>query len=205
MAIGTDTGSILTGNPVSDAYGNKTETAGTVITRVIAPRANYRTKVTGFIYTAGTPAHTLTFMTCFQEVKVSADAAASQAVVSLDVLPTTEDGTGLAANDFLVLQYETGLWAAHKVSSLSALDVTVTANFSKKIKFGSRAFFMGAPGDHPDRAFKILASEKLEIYGGDLRCVVAVSTKNDQPILAHSDNATVAGNFQWLAYIYADA
>lgn len=200
MPIATDDGSTLTGNPINDCYGSKTETAGTAITRVIAPRPGGKAVISSFQYSTAGTEHTITIMTTLADKTVSSDAAASQAVVSLNAIPVAPDGSVLAANDFLVLQYEDGTWNAHKVSSLSGLDVTLTANLSKKVLKGTRAFFMGAPADHADRQFKVAASKDMTF--ADAAVGVGSSSRTGEPIMIQSDNATAAGNLRHVAYKY---
>ena len=201
MALATDTGSI-SGASMNDAYGSKTAAFGTAITRVVSPRAGLRAAVSGFAYTAGTTAHTLTFLTAQSETTISTEAASGQAVIALTTIPTASDGSLLAANDFVIVQHEDGSWSDYVVSSISGLNVTLTGNLSKKVLKGSRVFFMGVIADHPDRQYTIAASTTLQISGGDVRLRCATANKDNEPILAHSANATVAGTLVWLGFTY---
>lgn len=204
MAISTDSGA-LTGNPVNDAYGTKTAAFDTEFTRLIPPRAGFRARASGAIYTAGTTAHTLSFMNVLGSTTVSTDAAAAQAVVAFTALPTAPDGSVIAAGDWVVLQQEDSTWVAHKVSSLSGLNVTMTANLAKKVKANTTVFFLGAPADHADRQYTVLASQTLNLVGSDTRLGLATAAADGQPILVHSNNVTAAGYLQWLGFTYGTA
>ena len=204
MPILATSNGLTSGDPVNDAFGSSTQTAGTAITRAIPPRVGTRAHVSGFSYTAAATAHTVTMLTVLDTKSVASEAAASQAVVALNSIPTAADGSILAANDYLILQYEDGSWEPHLVSSLSGLNVTVSASFSKKILKGSTAYFMGAPGDHSNRQYTIDASQTFTIAGSTDRVCAAAATAKNQPILVHSNNATNAGILRWVAYSYAE-
>lgn len=201
MGLSTDTGT-TNGGYINDCYGSLTQTAGTAITRVIPPREGARACVGNFKYVPAATAHTITMMVVLAEVTVISEAAASQAVVSLSAIPTAADGSILAANDYLILQYEDGSWNAHLVSSLSGTAVTVGTSFSQKIPKSSRAFFMGAPADHTSRQFLTIASTAYDFVASDFRIRAATSALPNQPILVHSNNATNAGNLHHLSYYY---
>jgi len=201
--LATDDGTVsLSATFVNDAYGSKTETADTVILRVVPARVGARATVLSWAYKSGTTAHTLTFLTCMDETTVSSDAASGQAVVNVARVPTAGDGSLLAANDFAVLQHEDGTWGGYKVSSISGLAVTFTGNLTAKVLKGTKFFFHAAPGDHSDRAVSTVASTEHIFGGGDSRHVACAATKKGQPILIHSNNATAAGVLRWLGYGY---
>lgn len=205
MAIATDGGSTATGNAVNDAYGSKTATAGTEITRTIPPRPLARAKASGFVYTAGANLHTLTFQVTLAKVAMSTDAASGQAVIALTQIPSAPDGSLIAASDWVIVQHEDGVWTEYKVSSVSGLNITLTANLAKKVLKNTVVYFMGAPADHVDRQYTINASQTLSIYGGDVRVCIATALNDNEPILANCDNVTAAGKLQWLAYTYGSA
>src|SRR6185436_1707042 len=180
-SLSTDSGT-ATGSPVNDAYGTKTATADTEFTRVVPPRAGVRARVSGLVYTAGTTAHTLSFLNVLGSTTVSTDAASGQAVVAFTALPTAPDGSLIAASDWVIMQQEDSSWVAAKVSSLSGLNVTMTANLAKKVKAGTTIFFMGAPADHSDRQFTVLASQTLNLVGADTRLGICTAANDGQPI-----------------------
>lgn len=201
MGQATDTGA-ADGNYINDCYGSVTQTAGTAITRVIPPNSGARACLGNFKYVPAATAHTLTAMVVVQTLSVTSDAASGQAVVPISSIPTSFDGSILAANDWLVLQYEDGSWAAHLVSSLSGLNVTVSANLTAKVLKDSVAYFMGAPGDHTTRQFTTIASTSYDFIASDFRIRAATSPLPNQPILFHSNNATNAGTLHHMSYYY---
>lgn len=190
------------GIPLNDAYGTLTQSAGTEITRVIPPNPDGRACVGNFRYEAAATAHTLTPMTTLQTLACASDALSGQAVIAFDSLPITPDGTLIAASDWIIAQYEDGTWVPHKVSSLSGLNVTVSANLTQKILAGSKIHFMGAPADHSLRQMTMKASTTTDFLAGDFRVRAATGSAKDTPILVHSNNATNAGTLYWLSYYY---
>lgn len=201
MPLATDTGS-ADGAYINDCFGTQTQTAGTIITRVVPPVAGARSCIGWFSYDCSTTAHTLTFLVAIDEVAVSSEAASGQAVVNINRVPTSADGSVIANTDFFVLQHEAGDWAVYKVSSASGLAITMTANLSQKVLKSSRAFFMGQPSDHSLRQFTMLASKVTTFIGADFRVRACTSALPDSPILVHSDNATAAGYLTGPAYYY---
>lgn len=202
--VATDTGK-PTGSAVNDAYGTKTAAAGTEFTRVIPSRPGLRARASGFIYTAGTTAHTLTFMVTLDQTSIASEAASGQAVIVASRVPTAPDGSSLAAGDWVIVAHEDGVWTDYKVTSISGFNITLTANLAKKVLKDSALFFMGAPADHDGRAFTILASQTLSMYGADNKLCAATAMVDNQPILVHSNNITAAGYLQWLGYTYGSA
>lgn len=203
MAVFNSTDSGLPdGVPLNDSYGSLTQTAGTEITRVIPPNPDGRGCVGNFRYEAAATAHTLTMMTTIMTVKCASDAASGQAVLALDQMPVTPDATIVAAGDWFVVQHEDGTWNAYKVSSVSGLNITMTGNFSGKVKAGSSVHFMGAPADHSLRQFTMKASTTTEFDAGDFRIRAATGSAKNTPVLVHSNNATNAGTLYWLSYYF---
>ncbi len=68
-------------------YGKLTQTAGTVISRLIEPRKNAWTRITGVLTTTAATAHLLTLLRPLGRTTFSAVAAAGQAVVTLTADP----------------------------------------------------------------------------------------------------------------------
>lgn len=203
VSISTSTGS-NTGEPVDDAFGTKTASAGTVITRVIPPKTGARTRATGFSYIAAATAHTLSFMVCMDgTTALTTDAESGQAVINLNRLPQASDGSAIAANDWVVLRYEDGSWSEHMVSSLSGLAVTLSANLTAKVLSGSTVYFMGAPADHANRQFTCAASVTTQIVGSPT-APLAAGAAVGSPMVVHSNNATNAGTLTWLSFAYTD-
>lgn len=189
------------GNPIADSYGSLTQTAGTVITRLVPPRTSLRARVTDLIYTAAATAHTITMMPALLKGKITQDAASGQAVIKIESVPTNPlDGSVLAANDIVSFQYEDGAWDLGTVSSLSGTSITLTANLSKAVDAESAIYFHFAPADHANRRYTAAASGTLTITNGNLCTCPAKS----YPIIVHSDNATNAGTLLKLGYTYVD-
>jgi hypothetical protein len=142
-------------------------------------------------------------LTALSEVSNSTDAESGQTVLVLASVPTIPtDGSLLAAGDWLVVRHESGSWVPYKVSSISGLSVTLTANLGGKVLEGSQVFFMGAPGDHTNRQYAVAASETFGIACGE-GSMLAAGSKNNSPVLVLSDNATNAGEMRWVAWDYA--
>lgn len=202
MALSTDTGA-ADGMYINDCFGTQTQTAGTIITRVVPPQiGGVRACIGWYSYDCSTTAHTLTFLVPVDEVAVASDAASGQAVVNINRVPTSADGSVIANTDFFVLQHEAGDWAVYKVSSAAGLAITMTANLSQKVLKSSKAFFMGQPSDHPLRQFTMKASTVSQFIGGDFRIRACTTPLVAQPILVHSDNSTAAGFLTGPAYYY---
>lgn len=202
MALSTNINNLLEGKFINDCYGSLTQTAGTVITRVVPPAEGLRACVGSFRYEAAATAHSLTMMVAVDEVEVSSEAASGQAVVNMNRVPTAGDGSVIANTDFFIIQYEDGSWAVHKVSSASGKAITMTANLSQAVLKGAKAFFMGAPGDHTDRIWTMKASTITVFDASDFRIRAASGSYLNSPILVHSDNATNAGTLYYLSYYY---
>lgn len=200
LGMATDSGTTA-GNYLNDCYGTTTQTAGTAITRVIPPKATGRACVGNWKYTAAATAHTITMMVTLAQTTVASEAASGATTVTLTTIPTAADGSILAANDFLIMQYEDGSWASFLVSSLSGLVVTVPA-LAQKILKNSVAYFMGAPGDHASRQFTVPASGTYDFIASDFRIRAATGLLPGQPILVHSNNATNAGTMYHTSYYY---
>lgn len=202
MALGmaTDSGTTA-GNYLNDCYGSSTQAFGTPITRVIPPKSTGRACVGNFKYINSTTAHTLTMMVTLAQTTVASEAASGATTVTLTTIPTAADGSILAANDYLIMQYEDGSWASFLVSSLSGLVVTVPA-LAQKILKNSVVYFMGAPGDHTSRQFAMPASTTYDFIASDFRIRAATGALPGQPILVHSNNATATGVLSHLSYYY---
>lgn len=133
-------------------YGKLTQTAGTVITRLVAPREGSFTRLLSVWYTAGATAHTLTVMRPLGKTTASAAAAASQAVINITADPGDYDNYGvistannlIAANDFCVYQTADGNYVVDTVSSVSSLAITMTTNVpTATVLAGAPFWFFG--------------------------------------------------------------
>ena len=189
--------------PVNDCWGSQTAAAGTALQRLVPPGlSTARACVAAYAYDCGATAHTMTIMPSIMSVSVSTDAASGQAVVSLSSNPTAFDGSIIAASDFISFQNEDLSYSFGKVSSIAGLNVTLTANLTKKVLKGAVVWFHGAPGDHTDRQFTMKASTLNTFPGGDFRVHACAALDKGQPILVNVDNITAAGIWTYLAFYY---
>lgn len=202
MAVLATSDGGASGTPLNDCYGSLTQTAGTVIKRLIPPVPGARSCVGNWSYTAAATAHSLVFLVPFAQVAANSTADSGQAVINLNQVPTAADGSIIAANDYIVTQYDDGEWSEHLISSVSGAAITVSANFSKDVPQGAAVYFMGAPADHTNRTFTCDASTTTSFPAGDFRVRAATSPLPNQPILAYSANATNAGTLKWLNFFY---
>ncbi len=188
-------------NPIADSYGSLTQTAGTVITRLIPPRTSLRARITDMIYTAGTTAHTVSIMPTLVEGQITQDANSGQAVINVDTIPTNPFDSGiLAGSDWVSFKYEDGTWEHTTVSSVSAAAITLVANLSRNVDANTKIYYHFAPADHTNRRITAAASATLNIANGN----VCTAPTKSQPIIVHSDNATVAGTLVKVGYTYVD-
>lgn len=189
--------------PLNDCYGSQTATLDVAMLRLIPPAGdNLRACAGNFAYIAGGTQHTLTAMVTVQTGKFAADAVSGQAVISLNKGFTSLDGTIMTANDYVSFLQEDGTYAYGKISSVSGLNVTLSANLAKNVNKGDPVWFHGAPGDHTDRQFYLLASTLITFNAGDLRVRMATASDKGTPILMHVDNITAAGKWLWQHYYY---
>lgn len=192
-------------------FGKSTQTAGTVIDVFIPPKAGLYTRVLQCVYTAAGTAHTITFLRPIGETTTSAAAAASQAVIVLTAQPATSRGgatNNVAANDFLAWENTDGTFGYGKVSSVSSLTITLTANLSKAISSGAKVWFLGITSDtntdgYPHPTAPAAASTTTSL-SNDVIGVVS-SIRPYDPILVQSNNATAAGAFERVGVAYTGA
>jgi hypothetical protein len=207
------------------AFPSKTATAGTVITQVIPPRLGLYTNLSGFVYTAGATAHTMTVMRPFNWTTFTAAAAASQAVVNITAdpglyatagnlkdnpgsfTPSVADN-GIAANDFVVYELPDGNLVVDTVSSVSSLAITLTTNLpTGGVSKGARIWFFGIITNtnphtgvaHATWALADSATTTHEPTGGN---PLLRSTHQNHPMILHSGNATNAGTLNRCAAFY---
>lgn len=176
------------GEFINDGQGTSTDTAGTAFTRVVPPSKGVRASLTDAVYLAGTTAHTLTGMNAFQEVLAPAATAIGATAIILNDLPESTDAWFPASGDYLCIEHADGSYGAYLVSGApTGFSVPIGA-LAKNVNADARVFFMGAPADHAIRQYYCPASTLFSIP-----TVVVVGTANDQPVMAHSDNATAQG------------
>lgn len=183
----------------TEIKGRATQTAGTVISVLLPPKKKAFTRVTTFKYTCGATAHTVTAMQSLGMARLSAAAASGQAVIKLAEQPVAS-GNNVAANDFLVVEFPDGTFALVKVSSVSGLTITLTANLAAALAKGSRVWMLGVVGDgHPQHLMTVSVVNTFQ----DTLIGVAQSKNPDEPLVLQSDNATNAGSFELVSAAYS--
>lgn len=192
--------------------GGKTQTAGTVVQYLVPPNRVGYTRLTTVVYTSAGTAHTLTFLRPLGATTVASAGATGQAVVNLTANPGTTAAyggitNGIAANDFVAIRTASdGITRLYKVSSVSTLAVTMTANLVVAVAAGDKVWFFGAAGDTDGRtgsahpAFLPIVSV-TNTYTDREAGVVATVAK-DEPILVNSNNLTAAGSLDQVSWVY---
>lgn len=185
-------------NPGGSKWGSVTASAGTAITKLIDPFANYKIRVNEFLYETGATAHDVYVMTTLDSSRASGSAASGQAVLPVDAqLTSREDGTNvLGANDYVIVKHADGTHGVYVVSSVSnsGLVITLASNLTKQVLAGSLVYMMGVVADHADRKYSIVASNTRPTRP---RLVAPLA---EEPVLFYSANATNAG-----VLVYTDA
>lgn len=190
-----------------NAYSSSANAASGLYNFVVPAHRQGRSRVTKFSWTPGATSHTLTAMRPLAtSVFTTADAAASQAVIVLSADPGAGIANAIAANDLLVIRQNDGSFTSHKVSSVSGLSITLTANLSKVLSAGAEVWFYGVIGDtdpaltvaHPTYALPTGSTTSLT---GDTNFVISSHDKN-QPILLQVDNATNVGTAREVVWVH---
>lgn len=158
-------------------WGKLTQTAGTLITRLITPLFGAVTRLVSLAYTCGATAHTLTVMRPLGKTTVASPAAGGQNVINITNDPgkfstTYPGGTsnvaddGIAANDFVAYQCNDGTWVVDTVASVATLALTMTTNVpASGVAAGAPLWFFGIatdtnPADNlPHPQFTLTASQ----------------------------------------------
>lgn len=210
--------SVIDGTFPTFGEGPATATAGTVIVLVVRAHRRAKTKLCNLVYTSGSTAHTLTVLRPLAVSTLTANAAASQAVVVLnrdpgayaagrlaDGLPVVQTADNvIAANDYVLLQLPDSTVLNTTVSSVVVnSDGTVNLTLSANVPTGgalkgAKLWWFGVETDtdpntakaHP--AFKPTVSATTTFQntaGGSL----VESIFNFNPLLITSNNATGAG------------
>lgn len=203
VMLSTDGGlqnGINVGKPLNDCYGYLTQAIATPIVRVIPPCDDLRSCVGSFAYKPAGTAHDLTIMVTMNETLVTSDVAAGATSIPVGATLTAFDGTAIAANDYIIVQYEDGTWVPMVVSA-GTLTLTVPATAQKILK-GTKVFLMGVAADHPNRQFRTEASTMFTFTAGDFRIRAATGSKKASPLLFYSGNATAAGVLHYLSYYF---
>lgn len=198
-------------------YGRLTQAANTKIVRLVEPCRGAYTALTFAEITVSTTAHILTVMKPLGSTTLTADAAASQAVISIAADPGDYTGyrtsdNAIAANDYVVLEMPDGTFVADTVSSVSSLDITLTTNLpTGGMKSGSTVWFYGIetdtnPFDALAHARYTLPASSTVVYGnapGEAICGFFGSNRREEPILLIIDNGTAASTLERVQVAYS--
>lgn len=192
--------------------GGKTQTAGTVIQYLVPPNRVGYTRVTTVVYVIAGTAHTLTFLRPLGATTVASAGATGQAVVNLRADPGVAAAYGgisnaIAANDFVAIRTASDdITRLYKVSSVSTLAVTMTANLAVAVVAGDKVWFFGAAGDTDGRTGSahpaLLPTVSTTNTYTDREAGVVASIAKDEPILVNSTNATAAGTLAQISWCY---
>ncbi|OWK45783.1 hypothetical protein [Fimbriiglobus ruber] len=190
-----------------NGFGNATQTAGTVINRLVPPKPGNYTRISTVVATAGTTAHTLTALRSLGYTTASAAAAASQAVVNLTANPGPS-GNQLSANDYVAIRETDGVTRLYKVSSISTLAVTLASNLVAGVGAGTagKIWMFGLSTDTDPRtgeahpAYSVPASATTTYHDDDNGVVSSIG--KDEPILLQDNNATAAGSINQTSFGY---
>lgn len=212
--------------------GKKTANAGTAYTLLIEPMPNAMALLEFLQFTVSTTAHTLTIMRPLSSQLVSgqsqrcscyltADAAASQAVININQNPGTYTAyfssaqaprtanNGIAGSDYVAFQYPDGSWAVDTVSSVSTLAVTLSNTLATGgLKSGAPVWFFGVTTDtnpydaqaHP--AYTLAASSTVNF--GSEGFPFASTFRFGEPLLLYVNNASNASVLERGTAVYAN-
>ena len=177
--------------------GKFTQTAGTVIDALVPGKPGFLTRLSKLRYISLATQHTLTIMRTLGTTTLSAAAATGQAVINL-----TADPGSIAANDYVVVVDNDGVQHLRKVSSVSVLAITLTANVPSALSAGNKVYFLGIIGDTGHLQLSPGTGATTE-YSDDMVGVCETNAKGE-PLVINSGNATNAGIIDLLTWGYTD-
>lgn len=138
-------------------YGSLTQTAGTVITRLVEPVKGCVTTLSNIRYLGPqTTQHTLTVLRPLGMTTVASAAAAAQKVINITNDPGVYSAYGvvdvadnvIAASDFCVYQTKDGTYTVDTVASVASLAITMTTNVpTSTVAAGAPFWWFGVIGD----------------------------------------------------------
>lgn len=190
-------------------WDHHTESFGTAITEYADPVANRKAKLTSLVYTAAGTVHDLVIMRCIDSTTLTTNDDAAATVLSFTKV-TFNDET-LANGDYLLIEHGVGDYGLHVVSSVSSLDVTLTAGLAKAVVSGATVWMFGHPSNEAAYhvTLKSIASTRQEFNSstGGL-CETGYNkgtysrTGLGDPLMFYSANGTAAGILNWGSGVY---
>jgi hypothetical protein len=110
---------------------SKTESAGTVITALVAPKKRSITRITELLYTSGTTAHTLTILRPVARTTIASAVTASANTITLTSVgvalnPSSGAVENLAANDYIAWEQDDGTFDYDIISAINTTTKVVT-------------------------------------------------------------------------------
>jgi hypothetical protein len=193
--------------------GSASVAFGTVINVLCQPRVGCFTRVTGIRVTAAGTAHALTGLRPLGRTTVASAGATGQAVVNIAADPGVAAAYGgisnaIAANDWVAIRTASdGITRLYKVSSVSVLAITMTANLTVAVAAGDLFWFFGVAADTDGRTgnahptLTVPASATTQ-YTDDTAGVVS-SIGQYEPILIQDNNITATGTIENVNYAYS--
>jgi hypothetical protein len=188
----------------SFSFAGLTASAGTAITALLPPRQRAFTRLTRILYRCGGTAHAIVVLKSLAQVTLTANAASGQAVINISSDP------GMAANKFVCVELADGTYHLGRVSSVSSLAVTLSANLPAAASSGAKVWFFGLPGDHP--VSSQTTTRPTPVLGHTVTCTasilnawedygsgIAQSNNQEEPLMVHSANGTAAGTFELIS------
>lgn len=186
---------------------SQAQVAGTANVDFAPPMKGAYTRLNLFDYTNLATLHTLFVMRALGlPVTLTAAAAAAQAVFNLNVDPGDYTNSRvadnlIAANDYGILELDDGTYQLIKVSSVSGLAITATANLAYAAAIGKRFWFMGITTDsnpadgkaHPSLTLPVSARTTHQ----DVTNGLVQSLRTEEPLILFDANATNAGVFNF--------
>jgi hypothetical protein len=187
-------------------FGYLTQTAGTVINRLVPPfRANY-TRVSTLKATSGAAGQTVTAYRNLGHTTFTAAGAPGQAVVNIAAQPFA--ARNLAANDYVAISETDGVCRLYQVSSVSALAVTLTSNLVAGVAGGGDFWFMGKAANTDldvrtglvQQVFNLPGTAQSVFSETDTGAVSSLFPY--EPILLQHNNAGTAGSIDHVVWGY---
>jgi hypothetical protein len=187
----------------ADGTGAQTlNTAGTPYTIPLPCRPGLKVALDSLVYTAGATAHKATLMRALDRTTLTAAPLTNQAVINIAANVGAGLATGanaIAAGDWLIIKSRaTGILYPVKVSSVSSLAITLTANVPYAFAVGDPVYFYGIAADiepetglaHP--AYALAASTTVTVSNSTGNGLAA-SSRMGEPVLLFIDNVTAQG------------